>query len=88
MKNKEKVLRFKSCSIEATPTDKFPELVTIIKTTKALNELLDRKFISLEKAKVSIETLKADNLIISGRKSVNKQLMTIGKGGEMNFGDE
>jgi hypothetical protein len=88
MKTKEKVLRFKSCSIESTPRDKFPDMVTITKTTKALSELLDKKFINLEKAKVSIETLKADKLIESGGKSVNKQLMTIGKGSEMNFDGE
>ena len=88
MKTKDTVLRFKSCSIESTPTDKFPDMVTITKTTKALNDLLNRKYISLEKAKVTIETLKADNLILSGGKSVNKQLMTIGKGSEMNFGND
>jgi len=88
MKTKEKILRFKSCSIEYTPNDKFPDMVTITKTTKELKELLNKKFITLEKAKVIIETLKADKLIEKGGSSVNRQLMTIGKGSEMNFGDE
>jgi hypothetical protein len=88
MKTKNKTLRFKSCSIDYTPNDKFPDMVTITKTTKSLKELLNKKFINLEKAKVSIETLKADLLIEDGGKSVNRQLMTIGKGSEMNFGDE
>lgn len=88
MKTNLKTLRFKSCSIEPTPTDKFPNMVTITKTTKLLNELLNRKFVSVEKAKVSIEVVKADKLIESGGKSVSRQLMAIGQGSEMNFGDE
>jgi hypothetical protein len=88
MKAKDKILRFKSCSIEPTPIGKFPDMVTITKTTKSLNELLNKKFVSLEKAKVAIETLKADKLIEKGGSSVNRQLMTIGKGSEMNFGDD
>lgn len=88
MKTKEKTLRFKSCSIEYTPTDKFPDMVTIIKTTKVLNELLNKKFVNLDKAKAVIETVKADILIEKGADSVNRQLMAIGKGSEMNFGDD
>ena len=88
MKTKEKTLRFKSCSIESTPTDKFPNMVTITKTTKVLNGLLNKKFVNIDKAKAVIETVKADILIEKGGSSVNRQLMTIGKGSEMNFGDD
>ena len=63
-------------------------MVTIIKTTKAMRELLNKKFVSVDKAKMCIETLKADILIEKGASSVNRQLMSIGKGNEMNFGNE
>jgi len=65
--------RYKTYKIQETPTEKFPEMVTVVKGKK-----FEKKFINLEKAKLWIEVEQSLKLINKGAKKVEKELDTIG----------
>ena len=68
--------RYKTYKIENTPSEKFPQLVTISKKVKG--NLFEKKFISEEKAKVWIEFQSANKLINNGAKKVKGELSSVG----------
>ena len=65
--------RYKTYKIQETPTEKFAEMVTVVKGKK-----FEKKFINLEKAKLWIEVEQSLKLINKGAKKVEKELDTIG----------
>ena len=65
--------RYKTYKIQETSTEKFPEMVTVVKGKK-----FEKKFINLEKAKLWIEVEQSLKLINKGAKKVEKELDTIG----------
>lgn len=68
--------RYKTYKIENTPSEKFPQMVTISKKIKG--KLFEKKFINEEKAMVWIEALAAEKLIIKGSTKVKGELSSIG----------
>ena len=68
--------RYKTYKIENTPSEKFPQMITISKKIKG--NLFEKKFISEEKAMVWIEAEAALKLINGGAKKVKKELDSIG----------
>jgi len=67
------MVKYKTYKIESTPTEKFPEMVTVIK-----GKSVNKKFINEYKAKVWIEAIIAENLINRGSKKVKGELSSIG----------
>ena len=65
--------KYKNYKIEPTPTEKFPEMVTVTKGKK-----INKKFISEKKAIVWIEAVAAESLIGRGAKKVKNELSSIG----------
>jgi len=65
--------RYKTYKIEETPTEKFPEMVTVAK-----GKNFTKKFINSEKAKLWIDVEQALKLINKGAKKVEQELDTIG----------
>lgn len=65
--------RYKTYKIQETPTEKFSEMVTITK-----GKTLTKKFITLEKAKLWIETEQSLKMINKGAKKVKGELSSIG----------
>ena len=65
--------RYKTYKIQETPTEKFPEMVTITK-----GKTFTKKFITLEKAKLWIEVEQSLKLINKGAKKVKAELDSIG----------
>ena len=63
--------------IEDTPTERFPEMVTIIKTPKLRGYFQERRYISLEKCISAIETFESERLINSKEKYVKAQLSDV-----------
>lgn len=45
---KDGTIKYKGVTIQKTPTDKYPNMVTFIKTIKKHQPLLDKKFLTLE----------------------------------------
>lgn len=71
------MFKHKNCIIQNTPTEKFPSMVTITKTPKVRVELLDRRYITLEKAFQAIELLESERMISSREKYVKSELEDI-----------
>ena len=77
--------KYRNCTVQSTPTEKFPKMVTVIKTPHRFKVLRNRKFVDLESTKLSIEKYSAEAMIKGGEKSVSKQLTSLQMGGEMNY---
>jgi hypothetical protein len=61
-----------------TPTDKFPELVTITVAPKMYDDFIGRKYITRAKCITTIESVRTGDSIDKGAKSVAKELDSIG----------
>jgi hypothetical protein len=66
--------KHRNCIIQNTPTEKFPNMVTITKTPKLRSHFQDKRYVNLEKAHVAIEEFEAERLISSKEKYVKTQL--------------
>ena len=77
MKSNMSIYKHRNCIIEDTPTESFPEMVTITKTPKVRSYFVDRRYISLEKAHMAIELFESERLISSKEKYVKSQLQDV-----------
>mgnify|MGYP000211954006 CR=1 FL=1 len=68
--------RYKTYKIEDSPSEKFPQMVTISKKIKG--NLFEKKFITEKKAIAWIEAVAAESLITKGSKKVKNELSSIG----------
>ena len=66
--------KYKNIIIEPTPSEAFPELVTLTKTPKNKKAFLGRKYINLNKAITAIDTYIAEELIGRGSTKVREEL--------------
>ena len=57
--------KHRNCIIESTPTEQFPDMVTITKTPKLIEAFLNKIYISLENAHAQIELFESERLIKS-----------------------
>jgi hypothetical protein len=62
------MMKYKNIIIEATPTETFPTLVTMTKTPKNKNMFLGKRYITLEKAILAVDTYLTEELINRGTK--------------------
>ena len=74
--NKEDKLRYLNHTIINTPTDTFPHMVTITKGAKKY-DLVDRKYITLHKAKIAVEVATVDTRIKNGAKQAKKDMESV-----------
>jgi len=75
--NKEEKLRYLNHTIINTPTETFPEMVTITKGAKKY-DLVDRKYVNLNKAKIAVEVATVDTRIKNQASKVKKDLINLG----------
>ena len=73
----QKVYKHRNCLIVQTPTEKYPEMVTIIKTPKLRDTFLNRRYLSLEHAHKQIELFESERLISSKDKYIKSQLSEV-----------
>jgi len=66
--------KHRNCIIESTPTEQFPNMVTITKTPKLRQAFEGRRYLNLEKAFLQIELFESERLIHSKEKYVKAQL--------------
>jgi hypothetical protein len=69
--------KHRNCIIEITPTEAFPDMVTIIKTPKLRKDFEGKRYINLEKAFLQIELFESNRLIRSKEKYVKAQLSEV-----------
>jgi hypothetical protein len=71
-------LKHRNCIITPTPTEKFPEMVTITKTPKVKEIFNTRKYVTQSHAVIAIDTWEAESLIGRGSKKVREELIELG----------
>ena len=69
--------KHRNCIIENTPSDKFPDMVTITKTPKLRDVFMDRRYLTLTHAHTAIERFESTRLINSKEKYVKAQLQDV-----------
>ena len=72
-----KQYKHRNCIIADTPSEQFPEMVTILKCPKIRGYFQDRRYITLEKCILAIETFESERLINSKEKYVKAQLKDV-----------
>jgi len=61
-----------------TPTDKYPDMVTITVAPKMYDDFIGRKYVSRDRCITTIESVRTGDSIEKGAKSVIKELDSIG----------
>jgi hypothetical protein len=61
-----------------TPTDKYPDMVTITVAPKMYDDFIGRKYVSRDRCITTIESVRTGDSIDKGAKSVVKELDAIG----------
>lgn len=75
---KTKSVRHSNCKLDDASSEKYPEMVEIVKTPKALKMLNGKRFVNLDKAKIAIDYQSAMNRIENGNmKSVMADLESV-----------
>jgi len=69
--------KHRNCIIEKTPTDSFPEMVTITQAPKLRKQFIGKRYVTLEKAFLQIELFESQRLINSKDKYVKSQLQDV-----------
>lgn len=69
--------KYKNIIILPTPSEQFPDMVTLTKTPKNKAYFLNRKYINVTKAINAIDTYIAEELINRGGKNVKEELMAV-----------
>ena len=69
--------KHRNCIIETTPSDKYPDMVTITKTPKMRSDFEGRRYLTLEHAHKAIELFESERLIKSKAKYVKSQLSEV-----------
>jgi len=73
----QKVYKHRNCLIVQTPTDKYPEMVTITKTPKMRSDFEGRRYLTIEHAHKAIELFESERLINSKDKYIKSQLSDV-----------
>jgi hypothetical protein len=72
-----KQYKHRNVIIEETPSEKLPNMVTILKAPKLRSYFVERRYITLEKCISAIETFESERLINSKEKYVEAQLSDV-----------
>jgi len=71
------IYKHRNCIIETTPSEKYPDMVTITKTPKLRDTFLNRRYVSLKHAHQQIELFESERLISSKDKYIKSQLSEV-----------
>ena len=65
-------------TIASTPSEKFPQLVTIIKGSKKYKEMIGKKYLDYKAASIAVDAYMAENTIQKVTKNAKKDLLELG----------
>jgi hypothetical protein len=71
------VYKHRNCIIQTTPSEKYPDMVTVIKTPKMRSDFEGRRYLTLEHCFKQIELFESERLIKSKTKYVKAQLSEV-----------
>ena len=69
--------KHRNCIIVPTPSEQFPEMVTITETPKLRSDFTNRRYLTLKHAHKAIELFESERLIKSKTKYVKAQLSEV-----------
>jgi hypothetical protein len=69
--------KHRNCIIQTTPSDKYPDMVTITQTPKMRADFEGRRYLTLKHAHKAIELFESERLINSKTKYVKSQLSEV-----------
>ena len=65
-------------TILSTPTEKFPQLVTISKGPKKYKEMIGKKYLDIHKCSIAVDEFLALNVVAKVTKNAKKDLLELG----------
>jgi len=71
-------IKYKNITIVGIPTEKFPTMVQLQKGPKKYKGLIGRRYITETHAKLAIDEMATENLIRSGGRNVESELVELG----------
>jgi recombinational DNA repair ATPase RecF len=71
------IYKHRNCIITTTPTQQYPEMVTVIKTPKLREDFLNRRYLTLKHAHKAIELFESERLIKTKTKYIKSQLQDV-----------
>ena len=74
----ETITKHRNCLIERTPSEQFPDLVTVVKTPKVKEIFNTRRYLSLQHAIIAIDLWEGEQLIGKGAKGAKKDMIELG----------
>jgi len=81
-----KPTKYKGVYLSSSPVlPNFPDMVVVTYTTKKMKMMLNKKYVNIEKAIMTIDLIIANRLIDTGRIKTNKELMALGMGSEIQW---
>lgn len=72
------VWKYKNVKILFQPSEKFPDMVYIERGPKKMQAIIDRRYITLDKAIIAVDVQGAENLIRGGRREAIRELQDLG----------
>jgi len=73
-----KTMKYKGATIEPAPTEKFPDMVCIIKATKKVKELVGKRFVDEHKAVGYIDAYLSEEFIERTKIKAYKDILRLG----------
>ena len=74
----EGVWKYKNVKILYTPSEKYPDMVWIEKGPAKMKAIIDRRYITLDKAIIAVDVQGAENLIRGGKREAIRELQELG----------
>lgn len=75
--NNTTIYKHRNCIIKLTPSEQYPDMVTITKTPKLRSSFQDKRYLTLEHAHKAIELFESERMIRSKEKYVKSQLSDV-----------
>ena len=77
------VWKYKNVKILYTPSEKYPDMVWIEKGPQKMKSIIDRRYITLDKAIIAVDVQGAENLIRGGKREAIRELQELGLSSSM-----
>ncbi len=77
------IWKYKNVKILYTPSEKYPDMVYIEKGPAKMKSIIDRRYITLEKAIIAVDVQGAENLIRGGKREAIRELEELGLSSSM-----
>ena len=74
----EELTKHRNCLIQNTPSELYPDLVTVVKTPKVKEIFNTRRYLTLSHAIIAIDLWEGEQLISKGARGAKKDMIELG----------